>query len=34
VPFAKAYRDDLKGIALGAAVCVAIVFLLWIILHL
>lgn len=34
VPFAKAYRDDLKGIALGSAVCVAIVFLLWIILHL
>jgi Na+/proline symporter len=34
VAFSKAYRDDLKGIALGSAVCVAIVFLLWMILHL
>jgi Na+/proline symporter len=34
VSFSRAYRDDLKGIAIGSAVCVAIVVLLWIILHL
>ena len=34
VPFFKAYRDDLKGIALGSVICVAIVLLLWIILRL
>jgi hypothetical protein len=34
VSFFKAYRDDLKGLLIGAAVSVAIVFLLWIILHL
>jgi Na+/proline symporter len=34
VSFSKAYHDDLKGIAMGSVVCVAIVLLLWIILHL
>lgn len=34
LPFSKAYHDDLKGIAMGSAVCVAIVALLWGILRL
>jgi Na+/proline symporter len=34
VSFFKAYRDDLKGMLVGSVVSVAIVFLLWIILHL
>jgi Na+/proline symporter len=34
VSFFKAYRDDLKGLVIGSVVSVAIVFLLWIILHL
>jgi hypothetical protein len=34
VSFSKAYHDDLKGMVIGALVSVAIVFLLWIILHL
>jgi Na+/proline symporter len=34
VSFLKAYHDDLKGLLIGSVVSVALVFLLWIILHL